>query len=77
MARCRGYGDPSPVLHDWDNTQEAGSVGGLCNLHLLMVNGGKERTLPEYSALLNRAGFALDGMRELSALPSIIVGVAQ
>ena len=57
--------------------QEAGSAGGLCDLHLLMVTGGKERTLPEYSALLDRAGFALDGMRELPALPSIIVGVAQ
>ena len=57
--------------------QEDGSAGGLCDLHLLMVNGGKERTLPEYSALLARAGFVLDGVRELPTLPSTIVGVAQ
>ena len=42
-----------------------------------MDTGGKERTLPEYTALLDRSGFALDGVRGLPALPSIIVGVAQ
>ena len=46
-----------------------------------MDTGGKERMLPEYTALLDRSGFALDGVRELPALPSIlpsiIVGVAQ
>lgn len=57
--------------------QEAGSAVGLCDLHLLMVAGGKERALPEYSTLLDRAGFALDEMRELPALQSIIVGVVR
>ena len=57
--------------------QEAGSAGGLCDLHLLMVTGGKERTHMEYSALLHRAGFALDDVRDLPTLPSIIMGAAQ
>ena len=56
---------------------EGGSAGGLCDLHLLAVIGGRERTVSEYVALLDRAGFAFDGVRRLSALPSIVVGVAR
>ena len=56
---------------------EGGSAGGLCDLHLLAVTGGRERTLSEYIMLLDRAGFAFDGVRRLPALPSIVVGVAR
>ena len=56
---------------------EAGSAGGLCDLHLLAVTGGRERTVSEYVALLDRAGFSFDGVRRLPALPSIVVGVAR
>ena len=56
---------------------EGGSAGGLCDLHLLAVTGGRERTVSEYVALLDRAGFAFNGMRRLPALPSIIVGLAR
>ncbi|MCZ0941569.1 MAG: methyltransferase [Gammaproteobacteria bacterium] len=54
-----------------------GAAGGLCDLHPLMATGGVERTLAEFAALLERAGFACSGVRQLPALPSILVGVAQ
>ena len=56
---------------------QGGSAGGLCDLHLLVATGGRERTISEYAALLDRAGFAFDGVRRLPALPSIVVGVAR
>ena len=56
---------------------EGGSAGGLCDLHLLAVTGGRERTVSEYVALLDQAGFAFDGVRRLPALPSVIVGRAR
>lgn len=56
---------------------EDGSAGGLCDLHLLMVTGGRERTTSEYAALLERGGFSLREVRTLPALPSVIVGVAR
>ena len=56
---------------------EGGSAGGLCDLHLLVATGGRERTASEYAALLDRAGFAFHGVRRLPALPSIVVGVAR
>ena len=55
---------------------EDGSAGGLCDLHLLMATGGRERTESDYVVLFGEAGFAYDGVRRLPALPSIIVGVA-
>ena len=54
---------------------EAGAAGGLCDLHLLAVTGGRERTACEYEALLNRAGFEHGGLRQLPGLPAIVVGV--
>ena len=54
-----------------------GSFGGLCDLHLLMVTGGRERTRTEYEQLLSRAGFDLVEVRTLAALPSVVVGVAR
>lgn len=54
-----------------------GSVsGGLCDLHLLMVTGGRERSAAQLERLLNATGFKLDGVRTMAALPSILVGVA-
>lgn len=54
-----------------------GTFGGLCDLHLLLATGGRERTAEEYRALLDEAGFELGEVRTLSALPSVIVGVAR
>ena len=58
---------------------DGGAAGGLCDLHLLVANGGRERTAAEYGALLGEAGFAVaaDGIRRLPALPSLVVGVAR
>lgn len=54
-----------------------GTFGGLCDLHLLLATGGRERTAKEYEALLNEAGFDLEDVRTISALPSVLVGVAR
>ena len=56
---------------------EGGSAGSLCDLHLLVATGGRERVVSEYATLLDRAGFAFHGVRRLPALPSIVVGVAR
>jgi len=56
---------------------ERGVAGSLCDLHLLMATGGRERTAPEYAFLLDKAGFDFDGIRRIPALPSIVVGVAR
>jgi hypothetical protein len=54
-----------------------GVAGSLCDLHLLMATGGQERTAAEYTSLMERSGFAFSDVRQLSALPSVIVGVAR
>ncbi len=55
---------------------EAGTAGGLCDLHLLAVTGGKERTASQFSRLLEDNGFRFKEIRRLPALPSVIVGEA-
>ena len=53
------------------------SVGGaLCDLHLLMATGGRERSAEHFGRLLSAAGFDLTAVRRLPTLPSVIVGVA-
>ena len=54
---------------------EDGAAGGLCDLHLLTVTGGRERTASEYAALFGRAGFVDGGVRRLPGVSSIVVGV--
>ena len=56
---------------------EGGSAGGLCDLHLLVATGGRERTASEYATLLDRTGFAFHDVRRLPALPSVVEGVAR
>ena len=56
---------------------ENGVAGSLCDLHLLVANGGRERTAAEYAALFDQAGFEFKGVRRISALPSLIVGAAR
>ena len=56
---------------------ETGVAGALCDLHLLMATGGRERTTGEYRQLFNRADFALKEVRTLESLVSVLVGVAQ
>lgn len=45
-----------------------GWEGGLCDLHLLAVSGGKERTLDEFIRLGSEAGLSLIDVREASSL---------
>jgi len=51
-------------------------AGALCDLHLLMVTGGRERSSDHFGRLLSATGFELSEVRRLPALPSIIVGLA-
>jgi SAM-dependent methyltransferase len=50
-------------------------AGGLCDLHLLCVTGGRERTLAEFKDLFNLAGVELAEVRRGATLPSVLVGV--
>lgn len=56
---------------------EDAPAGGLVDLHLLVASGGKERSAREYAALLERAGFGLESIVPLPAIPSLIVGAAR
>jgi hypothetical protein len=56
---------------------KGGVAGGLCDLHLLMATGGQERTVSEYEKLLDEEGFDLREVRNLQALPTVMVGVAR
>jgi hypothetical protein len=51
-------------------------AGSLCDLHLLMATGGKERTASAYASLMDATGFKLVEVRYLPALPSVLVGLA-
>ncbi|WP_285906253.1 methyltransferase [Pseudodesulfovibrio pelocollis] len=50
--------------------------GALCDLHLLMATGGRERSAEHFGRLLAATGFEFAAVRRLTALPSVIVGVA-
>lgn len=54
----------------------SGRFGGLCDLHLLVATGGRERTESEYRELLERAGFEVVAVRGTGGLPRVIEGVA-
>lgn len=47
--------------------------GGLCDLHLLVCHGGRERDLLQWTALLERAGFSLERVEALPSVPSMMV----
>jgi len=55
---------------------EGSMEGALCDLHLLVATGGRERRSDEFERLLVAAGFKLQEVRHLPALPSVIVGIA-
>jgi SAM-dependent methyltransferase len=48
--------------------------GGLCDLHLFVVSGGRERTREEFARLLAIAGLRLDRVEATAALPHLLVG---
>jgi len=47
--------------------------GGLCDLHLLAVTGGKERTQSNFEELIRASGLTFVGRRDLPALPSLLI----
>jgi SAM-dependent methyltransferase len=78
LRRARAVLDPGGRLFVVEMVvPEGGVAGALCDLHLLMVTGGQERTAVEYGALLAEAGFELTEVLRLAALPSVVVGVAR
>lgn len=56
---------------------EDGCAGALCDLHLLMATGGRERSAGEFARLLEQSSFALEAVRMIAALPCVLVGVAK
>lgn len=49
----------------------------LWDLHLLMTNGGRHRTLERYTELLNRAGLRVDRVAELPSETTAIIAAAE
>ncbi|MCB2156554.1 methyltransferase domain-containing protein [bacterium] len=56
---------------------DEGFGGSLCDLHLLAVTGGQERTREEFADLLDRSGFSLKEVRSTSSVVSVLVGTAK
>lgn len=54
---------------------DQGYGGGLCDLHLLVVSGGRERTREDFARLFALAGLRLDRVEATPALPHLFVGV--
>ncbi len=52
-------------------------AGALCDLHLMVVTGGRERTADDFARLLNAAQFQLHRVHAGAALPCIIEGIAR
>jgi SAM-dependent methyltransferase len=48
--------------------------GGLCDLHLFVVSGGRERTREHFARLLAMAGLRLERVEATPALPHLLVG---
>jgi len=51
---------------------EDGHAGALCDLHLLAVTGGGERTRAEYEGLLDASGFEAVAVRETGSVVSVL-----
>lgn len=56
--------------------EEYGASGGLCDLHLLMATGGRERSKKAFERLLVEAGFRLVDVRRVAALPVVLCAEA-
>lgn len=52
---------------------ESAPFGRLCDLHLMVVTGGRERTGDEYSTLLRHAGFKLVRVQPTNSIVSMLV----
>jgi len=56
--------------------EEHGVSGALCDLHLLMATGGRERSKKAFERLLAEAGFRLVEVRRVAALPAVLCAEA-
>ena len=54
---------------------EQGHGGGLCDLHLLAVTGGQERTRRQFEHLFSQAGLRLERVEPTPALAHLLVAV--
>ena len=52
---------------------DSSPFGRLCDLHLMVVTGGRERTGDEYSKLLRDAGFSLVRVQPTNSIVSMLV----
>ncbi|GAA2769865.1 methyltransferase [Streptomyces showdoensis] len=65
------------VLERVTTDDGSGALAALWDLHLLVVNGGRQRTLDDYRGLLGRSGLALERVVELPLeTKGLLVGVA-
>jgi len=76
LRNARATLGPGGRLFAVEMLAETGAAGGLCDLHLLAVTGGKERTAEQFAKLFEDNGFRFKETRRLPALPSLIVGEA-
>ncbi len=51
--------------------------GGLCDLHLLAVTGGQERTRRQFEQLFSTAGLRLERVEPTPCLPRLLVAVPE
>ncbi|MBU6412705.1 MAG: methyltransferase [Planctomycetes bacterium] len=79
--------DAAEILRNARESVERGSIGvilelllldsspfgRLCDLHLMVVTGGRERTGDEYSKLLRDAGFSLVRVQPTNSIVSMLV----
>jgi len=54
---------------------EQTSDGGLCDLHLLAMTGGQERTRRQFEQLFSQAGLRLERLEPTPSLPQLLVAV--
>ncbi|MEU6930866.1 methyltransferase [Streptomyces sp. NPDC046374] len=65
------------VLERVTTDDGSGALAALWDLHLLVVNGGRQRTLDAYRSLLGRSGLAVERVVELPLdTKGLVVGVA-
>ncbi len=53
--------------------EEENFRGGLCDLHVLCVTGGRERTFADYAKLLQQAGFSAIERHSVASLTQLIM----
>jgi len=77
LAQARAVLSPGGQLFIIEMLMERHGVSGaLCDLHLLMATGGRERSKKAFERLLAEAGFRLVDVRRVAALPAVLCAEA-